>query len=132
MGGHGNVLMRGASIAAGAIAVEALANALASKLPDAWKSNADVTRIGTKAAITIGAPLLLKKIRILPPSVANAIAIGGAVATALDVLRTYVVPHVPFLHGYEAGMLTGYQEGTLTGADDAMQIGDSAYGERAY
>lgn len=132
LGGGGNMLMKGAGIAAGALAVEALANALASKLPDSWKANPDMVRIGSKAAIAIGAPLILKKIRVLPHGVANAIAIGGAVAVALDALRTWVAPHVPFLHGYEAGMLTGYEDGTITGADDAPQIGESAYGQSAY
>ena len=120
----GGTLMKGVSIAGGAIVTDVLASKLAAMLPDAWKSNADAVRIGTKAAVGIGLPMLARKLRIIPPGIANAIALGGAVTTALDVFNTYVKPHVPMLSDYEQGTLTGagdveqleaYEPGTLTG-----------------
>ena len=131
----GNVFMRGASIAAAGLAVEVLANKLAAHIPAGWGLDANIARIGAKAAITIGVPMLAKKVRIIPAGVANAIAIGGAVITVMDIINTYVKPHLPagllseydpnnsVIQGYEAGTLTGYEEGVLSGG---------AYGGGAY
>jgi hypothetical protein len=90
-------------IAAGGIVTEVLADKLAKMLPAAWATNADIVRIGTKAAVGIGLPMVARKF--LPRGWGNAIAIGGGVVTLLDIIKTYVAPHVPglSLSGYEIG-----------------------------
>ena len=137
-----NVFMRGASIAAAGLAVEVLANKLASFLPASWALDANVTRIGCKAAITIGVPMLAKKVKIIPAGVANAIAIGGAVVTVMDIINTYVKPHLPagLLSEYDPNnsVMQGYETGTLSGDEDSMhgyeagQLSGGAYGGGAY
>lgn len=131
----GNTFARGAGIAGGAIVTEVLANKLAAMLPASLQANANVARIGTKAAIAIGVPMLLKRTKIVPSGIANAIAMGAAVATALDVLKTYVTPNIPGLSDYEQGtlmgagdadQLEGYEQGTLMGPEAG------AYGGGAY
>ena len=100
-------------IAGGGIAVEVLADKLASFLPAAWKTNADVVRIGTKAAVGIAAPMLLRKF--LPRGWGNAIALGGGIVTLLDVFKTYVAPKIGVsLSSYEIGPyagMSGYEAG---------------------
>lgn len=135
-----NVFMRGAGIAAAGLAVDVLATKLASFLPASWALDANVTRIGCKAAITIGVPMLAKRVRIIPAGVANAIAIGGAVVTVMDIINTYVKPHLPagllseydpnnsVMQGYEAGQLSG---GNMEGYE-AGQLSGGAYGDGAY
>ena len=129
----GNVFMKGATIAMGGLAVELLASKLAKMLPASWSTNADVVRIGTKVAITIGVPLLAKKVRIIPGNIANAIALGGAVVTVVDIINTYVKPHVPFLNDYDPNMpmLQGYEAGTLTDYE-AGSLSGGAYGGGAF
>lgn len=130
-------LMKGATIAGGAIVTSIIASQIAKRLPESWKANADMVRIGTKAAVGIGLPMVLRQTKVLPGNLANAIALGGAVATVLDVFDTYVKPNLPMLADYEQGALTGMDDegaeelsalepGMLTGADA------SAYGASAY
>lgn len=90
-------------IAAGGIVTEVLADKLAKMLPATWNINADMARIGTKAAVGIGLPLVARKF--LPRGWGNAIAIGGGVVTLLDIIKTYVAPHIPglTLSSYEIG-----------------------------
>ncbi len=120
-------LMQGAGFAGGIIATEFIADKLAGALPEAWKTNADLVRIGTKAAVGIGVPMLLG--RMLPRNVRNAIAIGGAAAVVLDLFKTYVGPKLG-LSGYEYGALSEYEPGQLTGF--GMSDEGSAYGGGAY
>lgn len=122
-------LMQGASFAGGIIATEFIADKLAGALPEAWKANADIFRIGTKAAVGIGVPMLLG--RMLPRNVRNAIAIGGAAAVVLDVFKTYVAPKIGLtMSGYEYGTLTDYEQGAISGF--GMSDEGSAYGGGAY
>jgi hypothetical protein len=102
-------------VGTGGIAVEILADKLAGMLPETWKTNADVTRIGTKAAVGIAAPLLLK--RFLPRGWGSAIALGGGIVTFLDIVKTYVAPKIPGLNlsGYEIGP-TGLSNATIASA----------------
>jgi hypothetical protein len=100
-------------LAAGGVITEVLADKLASVLPADWKtSNADMVRIGSKAAIGVGLPLIARKF--LPRGWGNAIAIGGGVVTLLDIIKTYVAPHIPglTLSGYEIGP-TGLSTATI-------------------
>lgn len=92
-----------AMITAGGFVTEVLADKLAKMLPASWATNADVVRIGTKAAVGIGLPLVARKF--LPRGWGNAIAIGGGVVTLFDIIKTYVAPHIPglSLSGYEIG-----------------------------
>ncbi len=127
----GGTLMKGATIAGGAIVTEVLANKLAAMLPASLTANANVARIGTKAAIAVGVPML----KFVPANIRNAIAMGAAVATVMDVLKTYVTPNIPGLSDYEQGTLVGtdmpdqlegYEQGTLMGPE-AGAYGGSAY-----
>lgn len=129
----GNVFMKGASIAMGGLAVELLASKLATMLPASWQTNANMVRIGTKVAITVGVPLLAKKVRLIPGNIANAIALGGAVVTVVDIINTYVKPNVPFLHDYNPDVpgLQGYEAGTLTDYE-AESLSGGAYGGGAF
>lgn len=70
----------------------------------------------------------------LPPAIAKALATGGAIAFGLDVVKTYVVPHVPFLSDYEQVPLTGVDQPEMLSSYEAMQLTgtDSAYGGGAY
>lgn len=125
-------------LTAGAIVTEVLADKLAQMLPASWATpeKADMIRIGTKAAVGIGVPLLAR--RFLPRGWGNAIAIGGGIVTLFDIVKTYVAPHVPGLHltGYEIGPTStgiatdrvGFTGYTQEGLSDAT----SAYGGDAY
>lgn len=90
-------------IGVGMIATELLAAKLADMLPAAWNTNPDLTRIGTKAAIGIGVPLLAGKM--LPRGWGKWLAIGGGVAVLHDLFVTFVAPKIPGvkLSGYEIG-----------------------------
>lgn len=128
-GGIRSQLMQGASFAGGIIATEFIADKLAGALPEAWKANADLFRIGTKAAVGIGVPMLLG--RMLPRNIRHAIAIGGAAAVVLDVFKTYVAPKIGLtMSGYEYGTLTDYEQGQISGF--GMSDEGSAYGGGAY
>lgn len=131
---NSGTFMRGATIAGAAVVTEVLANKLATLLPatmTADASKANMVRIGTKGAIAVVVPML----KFVPANIRNAIALGAAVATALDVLKTYVTPNIPGLSDYEQGTLMGpddqgeiqgYEQGTLMGPDQG------AYGGGAY
>jgi len=136
LGGHGmtGTLTKGLWLAGGVAVTNAIGNKLASMLPANLQSNPDVARIGTKAALGIGLPILLRKVRLVPPGIANALAVGGAIAFGLDVVKTYIAPKVPFLSDYEQVPLMGTDSPEVLQSYEAMQLTgtDSAYGGGAY
>jgi hypothetical protein len=120
-----------AMIAGGGIAVEILADKLAAMLPASWKADANLVRIGTKAAVGIGAPMLLR--RFLPRGWGSAIALGGGIVTVLDIFKTYIAPKIGVtLSSYEIGPypgMSGYEQ--LSGFNDDND-GSGAYGGSIY
>ena len=136
-GGGGNI-GKAAMIVGGMVVAEVLADKLASVLPAAWKQDADVVRIGSKAAICIGVPMVLKVVKVIPAPIANAVALGGLIITGWDIFKTYVAPKIGLqMSEYAPGQITGmdesaydgvanYEAGVLTGT------GQSAYGDGAY
>jgi hypothetical protein len=116
-----------ALFAGGAVVTEVLADKLAAMLPASWKTDANLVRIGTKAAVGVGLPMVLKMTKLVPSNLANAIAIGGGVVTLLDVFKTYIAPNVPGLHAYE--QLSEYRTLPLATGMAGM---DEAYGDSAY
>jgi len=120
------------SIAGGFVGTEILAGYLSGMLPAAWKTNPAMVRIGCKAAVGIGAPLLLK--RFLPRGIGAALAVGGGVAVLVDVFNTFIKPNIP---GLPLGEMGEYNQGYITGYEDpgysaALSGGDSVYGESVY
>jgi hypothetical protein len=119
------------SIAGGFVGTEILAGYLAKMLPEKWTADAtklNIIRIGTKAAVGIGAPMLLK--RFLPRGVANALMVGGGVAVLVDAFNTYLKPSLG-LADYEQGMIANYEQGFLPEAQ-GLSGDDSVYGESVY
>ena len=95
-----------AMVAGGGIVTEVLADKLAAVLPATWKTNADVVRIGTKAVVGVGLPMLAGKF--LPRGWGAAIALGGGIVTVLDIFKTYVAPKLGItLSSYEIGPWSG-------------------------
>ena len=84
-------------------------------------------RIGCKAAVGVGAPLLLK--RFLPRGVASALAIGGGVAVLVDAFNTYVKPSLG-IADYEQGYISSYEQPAMI--ESGMSGTDSVYGESVY
>lgn len=126
-GAIGGTVMQGVWLTGGALVTEIVADKLAGMLPAAWKTDANIVRIGTKAAVGIGLPMVLKsmKLHILPPRLLNAIALGGTVVTLLDVFKTYVGPKLGLtLAEYE--QVASYEMLPGVGAVE------EAYGEGAF
>jgi hypothetical protein len=119
------------SIAGGFVCTEILAGYLSGMLPAAWKTDANIVRIGCKAAVGVGAPLLLK--RFLPRGVGEALALGGGVAVLVDVFNTYVRPNIPGLPlaDYEPGEISSYEQQFLPDTS-SLSGSDSVYGESVY
>ena len=122
-------------VAGGGIAVEVLADKLANVLPASWKADANIVRIGTKAAVGIAAPMLLRKF--LPRGWGSAIALGGGIVTVLDIFKTYVAPKIGVsLSSYEIGPyagMAGYPDEAMEGyADDPTGMSGGAYGGSIY
>lgn len=132
--GMAGTLTKGLVLAGGATVANALGNKLAAMLPANMQTNPDIARIATKAALGIGLPILLRKVRVLPPSIATALAVGGGIAFGLDVVKTYVAPKVPFLSDYEQVPLQDITQPEQLQSYEAMQLAgtDSAYGGGAY
>lgn len=124
----GGKLMQGVMIGVGAVAADTLGGFVQKWIPAAWNLDANVARIGTKAVVGIGAPMLLRKMRALPPNLTNAWMLGGVVVTVLDVFETYVKPNIPGLGEYEYGTVQGYEEPAgLVGEGSADVYGDGIY-----
>jgi hypothetical protein len=112
----------------GFIVTEVLADKLAAMLPATWKTNADVLRIGSKAAIGVGLPMVLKMTKLVPHNIANAIAVGGGICVLWDVFKTYIGPKIGLtLSAYE--QLSEYR--MLPSAAGIAGM-DEAYGDTAY
>jgi hypothetical protein len=121
-------VMQIAMFAGGAVVTEVLADKLAGMLPAAWKTDANVVRIGTKAAVGVGLPMVLKMTKLVPANLCNAIAVGGGVVTLLDIFKTYIGPKIGLnLSAYE--QLSEYRQLAAGGGIAGM---DEAYGETAY
>ncbi len=109
--------------AAGFVVTNWGAGQLSRMLPAAWGLDANIARIGSKAAVGIGLPMLLRGF--LPRGVGNAMAIGGGIAVAVDLFTTFVGPAIG-LSAYDTGELSAYEQGSLMGD------GGSAYSGGAY
>lgn len=117
-------------VSGGLIGTELAGGWLSNMLPATWKADANMAnlvRIGSKAAVGVGLPMLLKGM--LPRGLGPAIALGGGVAVVVDLFKTYVGPAVG-LSDYEYGQLGAYETeaiGALPSAD-----GSSAFSEGAF
>lgn len=110
-----------------------------SMLPPEWSKDpntANLVRIGVKAGIGVGLPILLR--RWIGRGTSNWLAIGGGIAVLTDIFQTYLAGAIPIpLADYEPGMLTDYEPGMLTGQGDFLTgeeefgVGD-AYGQSVY
>jgi hypothetical protein len=120
-------VMQIALFAGGAIVTNILADKLAAMLPAAWKTDVNIVRIGTKAAVGVGLPMVLRMTKLVPSNIANAIAIGGGVVTLLDIFATYIAPNVPGLHAYE--QLSEYR---MLPGTTGMAGMDEPYGDTPY
>jgi hypothetical protein len=122
--------------AVGMVGTYVLGKKIASMIPPEWNVDPTLARVGSKALVGIVGPQLLR--RWIGGKTANALAIGGGIAVALDLLSTAVPKDwgFPSLADYETGVLSDYQQGVLSGYGhglDAVSLaGDSAYGNGAY
>lgn len=88
-----------ALIAAGVVGSEVATGFVSAQpfVPEGLKTGP--ARIGLKAAVGIGTPMLLR--RFIGPRVANLLMLGAGVGLIVDVYRTFVVPNVPGLSDYD-------------------------------
>lgn len=130
----GSPIVKGLALAVGVKVTDGIATKLSSMLPASMQSNPDLARIGTKAALAFGLPIVLRKVRVLPPAIASAVTVGATIALGLDLVKTYIAPRVPFLSDYEQVPLTGTDQPEMLQSYEAMQLTgtDSAYGGGAY
>lgn len=105
----GGKLMQGVSFGVGAIATKVVGGIVGKWIPAAWNLDANTARIGTEALVGIGAPILARKMRLLPSNLTNAWLVGGVVVTVLDIFDTFVKPNLPMLGDYEYGQVSGYE-----------------------
>lgn len=96
-------------------------------LPAGWQG--PVARIGVKAVVGIGGPLLLK--RFIGAKTANLLAAGAAVSVLVDAYQTWVAPNIPGLSDYE---MAGYElgAGELTELPDGMSGNENIYADSIY
>jgi hypothetical protein len=124
-------LTNGAWVAAGVVGSRLASGWLAKMIPASLSAGpqADLVRIGTKAAVGMALPMVLKSLKVIPANAATFIAVGGFAAVALDVFETYIAPNVPGLSDYE---LSGYESsGSPAGLgddDESMDLLDSGGG----
>lgn len=130
----GSPIAKGLALALGVKVTDGITAKLSSMLPASMQSNPDLARIGTKAALAFGLPIVLRKVRVLPPAIASAVSVGATIALGLDIIKTYVAPRVPFLADYEQVPLMGTDSPEVLQSYEAMQLTgtDSAYGGGAY
>jgi hypothetical protein len=124
----GGNLMKGVTFAAGAIATD-IAGGIAQKwIPPSWNLDPAMSRIGAKALVGIGAPMLAKQFR-LPSSITTPWLIGGVVVTVLDIFNTYIAPKMGLtLQEYE--QVSSYE--MLPGATAMAGTEGDIYGDGAF
>lgn len=87
----GGQLMHGVMIGVGGVATEVAGDFVQKWIPASWALDADLSRIGTKAAVGIAGPMLAKMLKV-PKAITTPWLIGGIAVTVLDVFRTYIAP----------------------------------------
>jgi hypothetical protein len=121
-------VMQIAGFAGGAIVTEILASYLAKMIPAEWKLDANTSRIGTKAVVGVGLPMVLKMTKLVPSGIANALAVGGGIVVLIDVFATYVAPKM----GLTLGAYEQLSEYRMLPAGQGFAGMDEPYGESAY
>jgi len=103
---------------------------LVTMLPPDWQSgpNAPLARIGLKAVVGVGVPILAR--RFIGARMSNLLAAGGAVAVLIDAWQTWLAPAMG-LGEYEAGMLQDYETGGAIEGLSEVESG-GAYGGNIY
>jgi len=91
----------------------------------------NIVRIGSKAVVGVGLPLLAK--RFIGSKTAHALAIGGGIAVLADILSTYAPKEwgLPSLADYQTGVLSDYQQGQLQGYGD-VGVSEALSGSSIY
>jgi len=107
------------------------ANFISRSLPAEWSAgpNAPLVRIGLKAAVGVGLPLIAR--RFIGARVSNLLAAGAAVSVLVDLWATYAAPALG-MSDYETGTIQGYETGTLGELPEAGDGGGSIYGGSIY
>lgn len=118
------------SAAGGFVGTSLLAGYLKGMLPatmTADANQANMIRIGCKAAVAIGVPMLGKSF--LPRNIRNALMLGGGVAVAVDIFETFIKPAIPGLPfaDYEQGYIADYEQSA-----PQLMGSESVYGESIY
>lgn len=98
---------------AGAVGVELGGAAATNMLPDAIKGN-QAARLGLKAALVVVGSMIAR--RVVGPSAARAMALGGGISVGLEAVRTWVLPMVP-------GLSDVMGEYLLSGDDMSPDVG---------
>lgn len=102
---------------------------LAKMLPANWQTGAP--RLALKAAVGVGAPLLLRKV--IGPRISNLLAAGAAVSVLVDAYHMWIAPNVPGLSDYT---LNGYEPapggGLGEGAELELGGGENMYSDTMY
>ena len=117
--------------AGGVIGSDIAAGWLTRMLPGNIQS--PITRLGVKAAIGVGAPLVLK--RFIGSKTAHLLAAGAAIGVLLDAYHLWLAPALG-LSDYEIGM-TGYEanpglSGNNIPGQEALGIGENIYADSVY
>lgn len=104
----------------GAVGTELGAAAAAKVLPASLQGN-NLAKLGVKAGIVLVGGMLARKV--IGPSAAKAVVIGGGISVGVELVRDYVLPVIPgaqsLMSGYvfNGGALNGYvpADGSLSG-----------------
>ena len=114
--------------AGGVIGSDLAAGWLTKMLPSNIQS--PIARLGVKAAIGVGAPLVLK--RFIGSKTAHLLAAGAAIGVLLDAYHLWIAPSLG-LSDYEVGM-TGYEAnpGLSDGPSQPLGIGENIYADSVY
>lgn len=125
---------------AGTLGVSIVANNLLSeqlilaiqKSGATWASDpktAPLVGIGGKLAVTVGGSFVLRKF-VRQPGLANAWALGGGIAIALDLITAYVLPALKMAPAAAATTTSGYEIGN--GAAEEIGAGENMYADTMY
>lgn len=131
-------LMQAGTVAASVVANNLLAaqlQAAIAKSGATWASDpkiAPLLGVGSKLVVTIGGSFVLRKF-VRQPGLANAWALGGGIAIALDLITAYVLPAL-HLSDYLPGNVSGYEQiGASSSYPDVEVSGtDNVYGDTIY